>query len=75
MYSLICICIAEKKTDFKMHCPNHLPKNTKARDSENSLKSVTRMFPFRSSVNQPDANYGIITSAQIEKTIHELWKM
>ena len=66
MYSLICVCIAEKKTDFKMHCPkiNHLPKNTKARDSENSLNSVMRMFPFRFSINQLDANYGSITSAQ-----------
>ena len=62
MYSLICVCIAEKKTDFKMHCPNHLLKNTKARGFQYSLKSVImRMFPFRSRVNQPDANYGSIT--------------
>ena len=68
MYSLICVCIAEKKTDFKMHCPNHLPKNTKARGFRKQFE-VMRMFPFRSSVNQPAANYGSITSAQIEKTI------
>ena len=69
MHSLNCVYIAEKKTDFQMHCPNHLPKNTKQGDSENSLKPVMRIFPFRSSVNQLDANYGSITSAQIEKTI------
>ena len=70
MYSLICVCIAEKKTDFKMHCPNHLPKNTKARGFRKQFEVSHEDVSFLCSrVNQPDANYGSITSAQIEKTI------
>ena len=42
MHSLICVWIAEKKTDFKMLCPNHLPKNTKARGFQKQFEvSIT----------------------------------
>ena len=34
------VCISEKKTDFNMHCSNHLLTNTKARGSKNRVKSV-----------------------------------
>ena len=64
VHSMICGCIAEKKTDVKM------PKNTKARGSKNSLRLVMRIFPFCSCVNQPAAKNCIITQAQIDITVH-----